>query len=63
MVYAEQFSSRQAALKRERQIKRWSTNKKEMLVRGDLANLSATSQRARMREGFTWKDWLTKLGR
>jgi predicted GIY-YIG superfamily endonuclease len=61
IVYAEQFNSRLDALKRERQIKRWSTNKKEMVVRGDLAGLSGTSQRARIRAGFTWEDWLTRL--
>ena len=61
IVCAEQFNSRQDALKRERQIKRWSTNKKEMLVRGDLAGLSGTNQRARIPTGFTWEDWLTRL--
>ena len=61
IVYAEQFNSRQDALKRERQIKRWSLVKKELLVRGDAAALSGTSQRARIRTGFTWEDWLTRL--
>jgi len=61
IVYAEQYGSREDALERERQIKRWSSHKKELLVCGDLAALSGTSQRARMRSGFTWKDWLTRL--
>ena len=61
IVYAEQYSSRDEALSRERQIKRWSSQKKELLVRGDLAALSGTAQRARMRSGFTWKDWLIQL--
>ncbi|HKE84381.1 MAG TPA: GIY-YIG nuclease family protein [Vicinamibacterales bacterium] len=60
IVYAEQHRSREDALTRERQIKRWSTNKKEMLVRGDLAGLSGTSQRARIPTAFTWEDWLTR---
>jgi predicted GIY-YIG superfamily endonuclease len=54
IVYAEQHSSRKDALKRERQIKRWTAQKKERLVR-DLAALSGTSQRARIRTGFMWK--------
>jgi predicted GIY-YIG superfamily endonuclease len=60
IVYAEQYSSRQDALERERQVKRWSSQKKEMLVRGDLESLSGTSQRARTRKGFTWQDWLDR---
>jgi putative endonuclease len=59
IVYAEQYSSKKEALKRERQIKRWSSQKKELLVRRDVAALSGTSQRARIRTGFTWEDWLT----
>ena len=60
IVYAEQFRSRQDALKRERQIKHWSSKKKEMLVRGDVAGLTGTSRRARTREGFSWADWLAR---
>jgi predicted GIY-YIG superfamily endonuclease len=60
IVYAEQYSSRAEALKRERQIKRWSLQKKELLVRGDAAALSGSSERARVRAGFTWDDWLTQ---
>jgi hypothetical protein len=60
-IYAEPYSSRQEALERERQIKRWTSQKKELLVRGDVAALSGTSQRARIRTGFTWENWLTQL--
>ena len=58
IVYAEHYSSREEALRRERQIKRWSSQKKELLVSGDVAALSGVSQKARFRTGFTWKDWL-----
>ena len=58
IVYAEAHRSKQEALKRERQIKRWSRRKKESLVSGDVAALSGVSQRARLRTGFTWSDWL-----
>ena len=58
MVYAERHNSKQEALKRERQIKRWSLQKKELLVSGDVAALSGVSQKARVRTGFTWGDWL-----
>ena len=60
IVYAEKHNSKQEALKRERQLKRWSLQKKELLVRGDSANLSGVSQRARVRTGFTWSDWLSR---
>jgi len=60
IVYAERHNSKQEALKRERQIKRWSLRKKELLVRGDVAALSGVSQRARVRTGFTWRDWLAR---
>jgi predicted GIY-YIG superfamily endonuclease len=61
IVYAEQYSSREEALRRERQLKRWSSHKKELLVHGDVPALSGNSQRARIRTGFTWEDWLTQL--
>jgi predicted GIY-YIG superfamily endonuclease len=59
IVYAEQYSSRKAALQRERQIKRWNSQKKEWLVCGDVTALTGSSQKSRIRTGFTWKDWLT----
>ena len=60
IAYAERHNSKQEALKRERQIKRWSLQKKELLVSGDVATLSGVSQRARVRTGFTWRDWLAR---
>lgn len=60
IVYAEQYSSREEALTREQQIKRWNSKKKELLVHGDVTTLSGSSQRARVRTGFTWEDWLTR---
>lgn len=61
IVYAEQYRSREEALRRERQIKRWNSVKKESLVRGDVVALSGASQRGRVRTGFTWTDWLAQL--
>ena len=60
IIYAERHKSKQEALKRERQIKRWSLRKKELLVSVDVAALSGVSQRARVRTGFTWSDWLAR---
>ena len=59
IVYAEQYRSREEALRRERQIKRWCLQKKELLVRSDVTTLSGISKRSRIRTGFTWRDWLT----
>jgi predicted GIY-YIG superfamily endonuclease len=39
LAYVEQHSTRLAALKRERQLKRWKRAKKEALIAGDLAML------------------------
>lgn len=39
LVYSEAYSTRVAALTRERQLKRWTRAKKEALIRGDLAAL------------------------
>jgi predicted GIY-YIG superfamily endonuclease len=61
IVFAERYGSKQEAVQRERQIKRWNRYKKELLVRGDVAALSGVSQTARVRAGFTWKDWLDRL--
>ena len=36
LVYAEKFSTRQKAMKREWQLKQWSRAKKEALIKGDL---------------------------
>jgi len=50
IVYAEQYGSREDTLKPERQVKRWSSQTKELLVCGDLAALSGTGQRATWRK-------------
>ncbi len=39
LVHVEQHSTRLAALKRERQLKRWTRAKKEALIAGDRALL------------------------
>ena len=38
-VYAEEHSTREAAIKRERQLKGWTRAKKEALIEGDLVLL------------------------
>ena len=60
IVYAEEHGSKHDALRRERQIKRWSQQKKELLVRRNGAALSGNSRRARSRAAFTWADWLAQ---
>ena len=40
LAYAAEFSSREEALTRERQLKGWSRKKKEALYRGDWAEVS-----------------------
>lgn len=39
MIYAEEYSTERAAIRREKQLKRWSRKKKEALIAGDLAQL------------------------
>lgn len=36
LIYTEQFQSRAEAMRREKQLKHWSTAKKEALICGDL---------------------------
>lgn len=45
LVYSQEFSTRVEALASERQIKGWSRNKKEALIRGDWAALSLHAKR------------------
>jgi predicted GIY-YIG superfamily endonuclease len=40
VVYREQFASLHEAIKRERQLKRWTRAKKEALIAGDVARLT-----------------------
>jgi predicted GIY-YIG superfamily endonuclease len=43
-VYAETFPSEAEAVKRERQLKRWSAAKKESLIAGDFQRLKRLSK-------------------
>ncbi|HEY7559688.1 MAG TPA: GIY-YIG nuclease family protein [Candidatus Binatia bacterium] len=45
LVYSEAFESETAAVSRERQIKRWSHEKKQALVDGNLERLKSLSRR------------------
>jgi putative endonuclease len=45
LVYSETFDSETQAVKRERQLKRWSHEKKQALVDGDLRRLKSLSKR------------------
>jgi putative endonuclease len=45
VVYAEEYASDLEARQRERQIKRWTSAKKEALIAGDLATLKRLSKR------------------
>jgi len=44
MVYAEQWSTLAAAVRREKQLKRWSSLKKEALIKRDSGSLKAASR-------------------
>ncbi|MBI4401021.1 MAG: GIY-YIG nuclease family protein [Nitrospirae bacterium] len=45
LIYTEALQSLEAAVRRERQLKRWSPAKKEALVAGDLHVLKRLSKR------------------
>jgi putative endonuclease len=45
LVYSEAHPTRLTAIRRERQLKRWTRRKKEALIQGDLARLRALSKR------------------
>jgi predicted GIY-YIG superfamily endonuclease len=45
VVYFESHDSSESAIARERQLKRWTTSKKEALIAGDLTSLKALSRR------------------
>ena len=45
LIWVEGHQTKQAALRRERQIKRWSHAKKEALISGDLERLKHLSKR------------------
>lgn len=62
MVYAEEHSTAESAIARERQLKRWSEKKKEALILNDRVALRALAQRPKnsMAETFTWRDLLNR---
>ena len=45
IVYSEEYESVETAVKRERQIKRWTARKKEALIAGDTKALHTSSRR------------------
>lgn len=45
LVHSEEFPDLQAALARERQIKGWTRQKKQALIRGDFGNLLRLARR------------------
>ncbi len=45
LVFTESHPTRLTAIRRERQLKRWTRAKKEALIRGDLAGLRILSKR------------------
>jgi putative endonuclease len=45
VVYFERHDSSETAIARERQLKRWTTNKKEALIAGNLGALKSLSRR------------------
>ena len=47
VVYSEPYDSIDGAIKRERQIKGWTSKKKHALIAGDVASLKRLSQRRR----------------
>ncbi len=47
LVYSEQYESTTDAIRRERQLKHWSSLKKEALVAADSATLKSLSRRRR----------------
>ena len=47
LVYSEEHATQTEAVQRERQIKRWSREKKTALIRGDLAALKSAARSRR----------------
>ena len=45
LVYSEPFPTEQEAMKREKQLKRWSRAKKQALIDGDLKRLHQLAKR------------------
>jgi putative endonuclease len=63
IVYAEQHCSAKTAAGRERQVKRWTAQKKEALVSGRVRALKELGERQSVHKKmmFTWKDLLKRL--
>jgi putative endonuclease len=49
LVHVEDFDSLSAAIHREKQIKNWSSAKKEALIRGELEELHRLARRRKFR--------------
>jgi putative endonuclease len=61
MVYAEEHDSVERAIAREHQLKRWSREKKEALIRGDRTELDWLSHRSpKALNAFSWRDLLNR---
>jgi predicted GIY-YIG superfamily endonuclease len=61
MVYAEEHPSAISAIARERQLKRWSGNKKEALILGDRPALRLLGRRpTKSNAVVTWRDLLNR---
>ena len=61
MVYAEEHASTASAIAREHQLKRWTIDKKEALIRAGRAELRFLSRRhAKSDNAFTWRDLLKR---
>jgi predicted GIY-YIG superfamily endonuclease len=60
MVYAEEHASVESAIARERQLKNWTNDKKEALIRGERRTLRALSRRSALSIQFTWRDLLNR---
>ena len=58
MVYAEECPSLKKAIARERQVKRWTAEKKEALIEANAATMKLLSRRGGERVGFSWRDLL-----
>ena len=59
MIYAEEYDSVDGAIARERQLKRWKTDKKEALVCGDRGALTSRNRKSAKSSGeFKWRDLL-----
>jgi len=62
LAYSEEYSSRDEAFHRERQIKGWSRAKKEALIRGDYRDLVHLSMERTGLRRLRFDDWATDTG-